>query len=109
MQNPKSEAVLESMVFAHFGPEEFPALHDVQDEIQARGQRRPATPESEEYAIIGKLLEVWLRDGPYGPIVDGVTNIRLEGKIVHFELGRIKESEQELLAVAGFLITNDVR
>jgi hypothetical protein len=39
----------------------------------------------------------------------GVTNIRLEGKIVHFELGWIKESEQELLAVAGFLITNDVR
>jgi hypothetical protein len=109
LQNPKSEAVLESMVFAHFRPEEFPTLHDVQDEIQARGQRRPATPESEEYAIIGKLLEVWLRDGPYGPIVDGVTNIRLDGKIVHFELGRIKESEQELLAVAGFLITNDVR
>jgi len=49
VQNPKSEAVLENMVFAHFGPEEFPTLHDVQDEIQARGQRRPATPESEEY------------------------------------------------------------
>jgi hypothetical protein len=28
---------------------------------------------------------------------------------VHFELGKIKESEAELLAVAGFLITNDVR
>jgi TraG P-loop domain len=54
-------------------------------------------------------LEVWLRDGPYGPIVDGVTNIRLDRKIVHFELSKIKESEQELLSVAGFLITNDVR
>jgi type IV secretory system conjugative DNA transfer VirD4/TraG family protein len=55
------------------------------------------------------LLEIWLRDGPYGPIVDGITNIDLRRKIVHFELGKIKESEQELLAVAGFLISNDVR
>ena len=107
--NPKSEALLGNIVFAHFRPEEFPTLHDVQDEIAAKGRKRPATPESEEYAIIGKLLEVWLRDGPYGPIVDGVTNIDLRRKIVHFELGKIKESERELLAVAGFLIMNDVR
>lgn len=109
LENPRNEALLGNMVFAHFQPEEFPTLHDVQDEIQARGRQRPATPESQEYAILGKLLEIWLRDGPYGPIVDGITNIDLRRKIVHFELGKIKESEQELLAVAGFLITNDVR
>jgi hypothetical protein len=107
--NPRNEVVLQNVVFAHFTPEAFPTLSDVQDEIQASGRRRPATLESEECAIIGKLLEIWLRDGPYGPIVDGITNIRLDRRIVHFELGRIKESEQELLAVAGFLITNDVR
>src|SRR5260370_29268481 len=97
------------MVFAHFRPEEFPTLYDLQDEIQTQGRKRPATPESQEYAILGKVLEIWLRDGPYGPIVDGITNIDLKKKIVHFELGKIKESESELLAVAGFLIMNDVR
>jgi hypothetical protein len=109
IENPKSESLLQNMVFAYFKPDEFPTLHDVQDEIQSKGWSKPATPESTEFAIIGKLLEVWLRDGPYGPIVDGVTNIRLDRKIVHFELSKIKESEQELLSVAGFLITNDVR
>jgi hypothetical protein len=109
IENPKSESLLRNMVFAYFKPDEFPTLYDVQDEIQSKGRSKPATPESSEFAIIGKLLEVWLRDGPYGPIVDGVTNIRLDRKIVHFELSKIKESEQELLAVAGFLITNDVR
>ena len=59
--------------------------------------------------MIAKLLEAWLRGGPYGPIVDGVTNIDLARRIVHFELGHIKESEPDLLAVAGLLITNDVR
>jgi hypothetical protein len=109
IENPTSDALLGNMVFAHFRPEEFPTLYEVQDEIQTQGRKRPATPESEEYALLGKLLEIWLRDGPYGPIVDGVTNIDLEKKIVHFELGKIKESERELLAVAGFLIMNDVR
>jgi len=109
IENPKNDALLGNMVFAHFRPEEFPTLYDIQDEIQTQGRKRPATPESEEYAILGNLLEIWLRDGPYGPIVDGITNIDLKRKSVHFELGKIKESERELLAVAGFLIMNDVR
>ena len=109
IENPKNDALLGNMVFAHFRPEDFPTLYEVQDEIQAQGRKRPATSESEEYALLAKLLEIWLRDGPYGPIVDGVTNIDLKKKIVHFELGKIKESERELLAVAGFLIMNDVR
>jgi hypothetical protein len=109
IENPENDALLGNMVFAHFRPEDFPTLYEVQDEIQAQGRKRPATSESEEYALLGKLLETWLRDGPYGPIVDGVTNIDLRKKIVHFELGKIKESERELLAVAGFLIMNDVR
>jgi len=54
----------------------------------------------------------------YGPIVDGASNVDLGSKeidpkiplkVVHFELGELGESEAELRAVAGFLITNELR
>jgi hypothetical protein len=106
-EHPRSAELLRDVSFAFFLPQEFPQLRDVQDEVAALG--RGKTAEAMEYNNIGKLLETWLRDGQYGPIVDGVTNIDLVQKVVHFELGYIKESEAELLAVAGFLITNDVR
>ncbi|MBV9492204.1 MAG: hypothetical protein JO069_21120, partial [Verrucomicrobia bacterium] len=107
LENPRSAERLRDVSFAYFRPEEFPQLRDVQDEVAALG--RGKSPDAAEYSVIAKLLEAWLRDGPYGPLVDGVTNIDLARKVVHFELGHIKESERELLAVAGFLITNDVR
>jgi|GEM_PF-625952 len=107
IENPKSAELLRDVSFTYFKPHEFPQLRDIQDETAALG--RGKTHDAAEYNIIGKLLEVWLRDGQYGPIVDGASNIDLSRKIVHFELGSIKESERELLAVAGFLITNDVR
>jgi hypothetical protein len=107
IENPRSAERLRDVSFAYFRPEEFPQLRDVQDEVAALG--RGKSPDAAEYNVIAKLLEAWLRDGPYGPIVDGVTNIDLARKVVHFELGHIKESERDLLAVAGFLITNDVR
>jgi len=60
-------------------------------------------------------LRPWLRDGRYGKIVDGASNIDLGSvdvhesdplKVVHFELGKIGKAETELRAVVGFLITH---
>jgi hypothetical protein len=109
LENPRHAESIRNMTFAHFLPEEFPTLSEVQDEMASRGRSRLGGIETQECAIIATLLETWLRDGPYGPMVDGVSNIRLDRKIVHFELGKIKESERDLLNVAGFLIMNDVR
>ena len=44
-----------------------------------------------------------VRDGNYGCLFDGTSNISLTGKIAHFELGYIPESAKLLRAVAGFL------
>ena len=50
-----------------------------------------------------------MRDGNYGCLFDGTSNISLTGKIAHFELGYIPEAAKLLRAVAGFLITNYTR
>jgi len=55
------------------------------------------------------LLLPWCRDGNYGALFDGTSNLSLTGKIAHFELGYIPDSAKELRAAAGFLITNHAR
>jgi len=64
---------------------------------------------AQDWRILAKLLEPWCAGGNYGPVLDGTSNIQLDGKIAHFELGYIPESAQDLRAVAAFLITNHVR
>jgi hypothetical protein len=68
--------------------------------------------------MLASLLRPWLRDGRYGPIVDGASNVDLGRadlsetdplKVVHFELGEMGKAEAELKSVVGFLITNEVR
>ncbi len=66
-------------------------------------------PNAEDWRTLAKLLEPWSAGGNYGPILDGESNIQLDGKIAHFELSYIPESAQDLRAVAAFLITNHVR
>ena len=94
----------------------FPTLSDLQDELHTAALQK--SPHQELCATLASLLRPWLRDGRYGPIVDGASNIDLGSvelsetdplKVVHFDLGKIGKSEAELRAVVGFLITNQVR
>jgi hypothetical protein len=92
----------------------FPTLFDLQDELGAAGRQRG--PHQELCGTLASLLRPWLRDGRYGPIVDGVGNVDLGSvspsgrlRVVHFDLGQMGKSEAELKAVVGFLITNQVR
>ena len=41
---------------------------------------------------IATLILPWCRDGNYGCLFDGTSNLSLTGKIAHFELGYIPES-----------------
>src|SRR6266496_1701967 len=69
----------------------------------------PIGAERDQIMEIATLLLPWCRDGNYGCLFDGISNLSLTGKIAHFELGYIPESEKELKAAAGFLITNHAR
>jgi TraG P-loop domain len=113
-RDPGTEHLVRSFAFASWTPEMFPTLFDLQDELAAAGRQRG--PHQELCANLASLLRPWLRDGRYGPIVDGAGNVDLgvtssSGllKVVHFELGEMGKSESELKAVVGFLITNQVR
>jgi hypothetical protein len=115
-RNPETEHFVRDLAFAYWRPEMFPTLFDLQDELHSASQQRG--PHQELCATLASLLRPWLRDGRYGPIVDGASNVDLGSgsiseneplRVVHFELGKIGKAETELRAVVGFLITNEVR
>jgi TraG P-loop domain len=115
-RNPKTEHPVRNLAFAAWTPEMFPTLSDLQDELHTAALQKGS--HQEVCANLASLLRPWLRDGRFGGIVDGASNIdfgSLESsehtplKVVHFDLGKIGKSEAELRAVVGFLITNQVR
>ena len=115
-RNPATQHIVQNLGFAFWTPEMFPTLSDLQDELHSASLSKG--PHTELCAMLASLLRPWLRDGRYGPIVDGPSNVDLGSaqisesdslKVVHFELGELGESEADLRAVAGFLMTNELR
>src|SRR5271156_3895187 len=105
LKDPRTSKEVRNLAFAIFTPEEFPTHRMLQELmfLDASGAERDQIHE------IATLLLPWCRDGNYGCLFDGTSNLSLTGKIAHFELGYIPESAKELKAAAGFLITNHAR
>jgi hypothetical protein len=115
-RDPATEHLVRNLAFASWTPAMFPTLSELQDELHSCSHQRG--PHQELCGTLASLLRPWLRDGRYGRIVDGASNIDLGSvdvqendplKVVHFELEKIGKAETELRAVVGFLITNAVR
>ena len=53
-----------------------------------------------------RISRGWSRDGEKGRLFDGVSNIRIDGRVAHFELGQIPEHATEMRAAANFLVAN---
>jgi len=105
LKDPKTSKEVRNLTFAYFAPEEFPTHRMLQELMMLD----PMGAERDQIMEIATLLLPWCRDGNYGGLFDGVTNVSLTGKIAHFELGYIPESAKELKSAAGFLITNHAR
>jgi hypothetical protein len=105
LKDPKTSKEVRNLAYALFTPNEFPTHRMLQELMMLD----PVGAEREQIMEIATLLLPWCRDGNYGCLFDGVTNISLTGKIAHFELGYIPESAKELKSAAGFLITNHAR
>jgi len=105
LKDPKTSKEVRNLAFAYFAPEDFPTHRMLQELMMLD----PMGAERDQIMEIATLLLPWCRDGNYGCLFDGVTNISLTGKIAHFELGYIPESAKELKSAAGFLITNHAR
>jgi hypothetical protein len=62
-----------------------------------------------EAVKIGDRLSIWKAGGPYGRLFDGITTVRLDSDVTHFELGSIPDAMEELRAAAHFLVLNVAR
>ncbi|MDC3255106.1 hypothetical protein OAV21_01755 [bacterium] len=105
LKDPKASELIFQLTFAYLKSEDMPTHSHLQElfALESHGTN------AQDWRILAKLLEPWCAGGNYGPVLDGASNIQLDGKIAHFELGYIPESAQDLRAVAAFLITNHVR
>jgi hypothetical protein len=105
LKDPNTVKDVRNIAFAYFKTDEYPTHRMLQElmSLDASGAER------EQIIEISTLLLPWCRDGNYGALFDGASNLSLTGKIAHFELGYIPDSAKELRAAAGFLITNYTR
>lgn len=111
----ETEHFVMDYAFSTWTPDMFPTLYDIWEELYSQRNMKGSSPHCE--SLSGRLRR-WLSNGEFGPLVDGITNIDLGNvyvkkggplKVIYFELGTMKESEEELRSVIGFLITNELR
>jgi hypothetical protein len=95
------------LAFAYLRPEEFPT-HSALTEMFLLTNKRSQS-EAEAYRRIGRLLRVWSREGDKGVLFDGVSNVRLDGRVAHFDLVRIPEQASDIRAAANFLVASVAR
>jgi hypothetical protein len=106
-KNQVGQDLVRNLAYAFFEPEQFPT-HTSLVEMMRYGRMPHHKKDDTDY--MSSLLSAWCRgSGKNGPLFDGVTNINLTGRVTHFELGLIPESNKELKEAAGFLVANFVR
>jgi hypothetical protein len=110
-RRPETAGFVMDLAFAYWTPSQFPTLFDLQDDLHAQGLR--AGEHKDTCARLATLLSPWLRDGAYGPLLDGTSNVDLGStdlrpgdplRVVDFELSQLGAGDSELKSVAGHLI-----
>ncbi|MBV9489688.1 MAG: hypothetical protein JO069_08195, partial [Verrucomicrobia bacterium] len=103
-KGPATARYVRDLAFAYLRPEQYPT-HSALVEQLLYGPRGGVS-EREECDRLGKLLRSWGRDGERGKLFDGPSNVRIDGRVAHFELGQIPEHAVEVRAAANFLVAN---
>ena len=106
INNPSEAGDLMQMGYTLMTPEDMPTHSQFVEMLNLESRQRRAHP---DLSLLRMLLEPWGRNGRYGAMLDGVNNVDLSSKVVHFELSFIPESAKELRDIAAFMITNDLR
>ena len=103
-KSPGTANYVRDLAFACFQPDQFPTHSGLIEQLLFNP--RGGAKEREECDRVGKLLRAWSRDGEKGRLFDGVSNIRIDDRVAHFELGQIPEHATEMRAAANFLVAN---
>ncbi len=106
LSEPMSAKLVRDMAFSYFRPEQYPT-HSILVELMLTSPFRQHG--RDEIKNLATLLSSWCFYGTHGKIFDGTTNIRLDEKITHFELGGIPDAAGDLKSMTGFLIHNFTR
>ena len=101
-QDPATERLVAQTACAFYAPEDFPT-HGALVELLAYA--RLPEHNRDEIDRLATLLRAWTAEGQYGKLFDGVTNVSMQRRIAHFELGFIPEQATELKTAAGLLIS----
>jgi hypothetical protein len=101
-QDLATERLVAQTACAYFLPTDFPT-HSALVELLAYAR----LPEhgKDEIDRLATLLRAWTADGQYGRLFDGVTNVSLQRRVAHFELGLIPQQAVEMKTAAGLLIS----
>lgn len=94
---------LHDLAYAYFRPDEHLTLSAFREYLEL------APEDEEECRWLATLLTPWCRGGNCGVLFDGVSNVNLDGPVVHYELGALPESARDIKAVVGFQIINAER
>ncbi|MBS0661683.1 MAG: hypothetical protein JSR48_00335 [Verrucomicrobia bacterium] len=105
-REPATARLVPQVACSFYRPEEFPT-HVALVELMAYG--RFPEHDAEEIGRLATLLRAWCAGGQYGKLFDGVSNLSLERRVVHFELGLIPEHATALKAAAGLLVSGFAR
>ena len=101
-QGQATRSYTRDLVFAYFHPKDFPTHSALMEMFLVNNKRN--VRESDRCDRIGRLLQAWSKEGDKGILFDGVSNVRVDGRVAHFELGQIPEHAQDIKAAANFLV-----
>lgn len=103
----EGELAMRNLAYAFMTPDEFPCHRNLVEFIRySPFAHHPAS----EVSWLSTRLNTWSRDeGIFGPLVDGVGNLPLDQRILHFELGQIPESAKEVKDLMAFILTSVIR
>ncbi len=103
----EGELWMRNLAFAFFKPDEFPCHRHLVDLLRYHPDSRHS---QKDLSWLVNRLNKWTQEeGVYGPLFDGVSNLPLDQRILHFELGQIPESAKEVKDLVAFLLTSVVR
>ncbi len=105
-KNPHDGVAVRNLAFSYFTAEEYPTHSDL---VELMKYEKFDNHKSEEVDSMATMLAAWDRYGDKGKLFDGASNLKINGRVTHFELGYLPESAKELKEATGFLISNFVR
>lgn len=108
-QTDLGERLTRSLVFSQPDAPQI-RLRSLAEILLAAPTARPDSREAITADLLGRKLEDWCDQGPYGPLFDGLSTIDPRaGRGLHFELGMIPTGQERLKDVVAFYLASFVR